>query len=148
MKNILIIGSGKSGIGACRLALQNNYNVKITDVKKINSKIKKTLYSLNVPFEEEGHSSSNLDWADEIIISPGVSDKIKFIQLAKKTKIPIYSEIEFACRFTKKNIIAITGTNGKTTTCSLLFHILKTANLNPRLCGNIGVSFSERISLI
>ena len=143
MKNILIIGSGKSGIGACRLALKNHYNVKITDVKKIDSKIKRTLYSLNVPFEEEGHSNSNLDWADEIIISPGVSDKIKFIQLAKKIEIPIYSEIEFACRFTKKTIIAITGTNGKTTTCSLLHHILENANLNPRLCGNIGVSFSE-----
>lgn len=143
MKNILIIGSGKSGIGACMLALKNNYNVKITDIKKIDSKIKKTLHSLNVSFEEEGHSNSNLDWADEIIISPGVSDKIKFIQLAKKIEIPIYSEIEFACRFTKKTIIAITGTNGKTTTCNLLYHILKNANLNPRLCGNIGVSFSE-----
>ncbi len=143
MKNILIIGSGKSGIGACKLALSKNYNVKITDSKKIGLKTKKELLLSNISFEEEGHSSSNLDWADEVIISPGVSDKIEFIQLAKKIGVPIYSEIEFASRFTKKNIIAITGTNGKTTTSSLLHHILKNANLNPKLCGNIGVSFSE-----
>jgi len=143
MKNILIMGAGKSGIGACKLALSKNYNVKITDSKKIDFQTQKKLITINVNFEEEGHSKSNLDWADEIIISPGVSDKIDFIQLAKKTGIPIYSEIEFAFRFTKKPIIAITGTNGKTTTSSLLYYILKSANLNPRLCGNIGVSFSE-----
>ena len=143
MKNILIMGSGKSGIGACKLALSKGYNVKITDSKKIDFQTQKILTAINVNFEEEGHSKSNLDWAEEIIISPGISDKIDFIQLAKKTGIPIYSEIEFAFRFTKKNIIAITGTNGKTTTSSLLYHILKRANLNPKLCGNIGVSFSE-----
>lgn len=143
MKNILIIGSGKSGMGACKLALSKNYNVKITDSKKIGLKTKKELLLSNISFEEEGHSISNLDWADEVIISPGVSDKIDFIQLAKKIGVPIYSEIEFASRFTKKNIIAITGTNGKTTTSSLLHHILTNANLNPKLCGNIGISFSE-----
>ena len=143
MKNILIIGSGKSGMGACKLALSKNYNVKITDSKKIGLKTKKELLLSNISFEEEGHSISNLDWADEVIISPGVSDKIEFIQLAKKIGVPIYSEIEFASRFTKKNIIAITGTNGKTTTSSLLHHILTNANLNPKLCGNIGISFSE-----
>ena len=143
MKNILIVGSGRSGMGACKLALSKNFNVKITDFKKIDFQVKRKLLSSLVSFEEGGHSNSNLDWADEIIISPGVSDKIEFIQLAKKRSIPIFSEIEFAFRFTKKPIIAVTGTNGKTTTSSLIHHILKNANLNSRLCGNIGVSFSE-----
>ncbi len=143
MKNILIIGSGKSGIGACKLASIQEYNVKLTDSKKIDLQIQNLLKSINVCFEEGAHSLENLEWADEIIISPGVSDQIGFIQLAKKNGIPIFSEIEFASRFTTKTIIAITGTNGKTTTSTLLYHILKNANLNPRLCGNIGISFSE-----
>ena len=143
MKNILVIGSGISALGACKLALHKKYNVKITDENKIDLKIKKLLTSINVAFEEGGHSNASLEWGDEIIISPGVSGEIKFLQLAKKRGIPIFSEIEFASRFTNKTIIAITGTNGKTTTCNLLYHILKEANLNPRLCGNIGVSFSE-----
>ena len=96
MKNILIVGSGRSGIGACKLALSKNFNVKITDFKKIDFQVKRKLLSSLVSFEESGHSNSNLDWADEIIISPGVSDKIEFIQLAKKRSIPIFSEIEFA----------------------------------------------------
>jgi len=143
VKNILIIGSGKSGIGACKLALIQDYNVKLTDSEKIDLQIKDLLKSIDVSFEEGRHSPENLEWADEIIISPGISEKVEFIQLAKKNGIPIFSEIEFAARFTTKNIIAITGTNGKTTTSTLLYHILKNANLNPRLCGNIGVSFSE-----
>jgi len=145
MKNILIIGSGKSGIGACKLAIQKKYNVRLTDYRKIDNKIKEFLSSVNVSYEEDKHSKSNLEWADEIIISPGVSKDAEFVQLAKKTGIPIYSEIEFAFRFTKKPVIAITGTNGKTTTSSLLFYILKNAKLNPRLCGNIGISFSESL---
>jgi len=143
MKNILIIGSGKSGIGACKLALYKKYNVRLTDCRKIDNKIKEFLSSVNVSYEENKHSKSNLEWADEIIISPGVSNDAEFVQSAKKIGIPIYSEIEFAFRFTNKPVIAITGTNGKTTTSSLLFYTLKNAKLNPRLCGNVGVSFSE-----
>ena len=98
---------------------------------------------MNISFEEENHSYKNLEWADEIIISPGISKKTDYVKLAIEKKVPIISEIEFASRFTNKPIIAVTGTNGKTTTSTLLYYILKNANLNPRLCGNIGVSFSE-----
>ena len=145
MPNILVIGSGKSGIGACKLASTKKYNVRLTDSKKIALETQELLRSINVSFEEESHSNSNLKWADEIIISPGVSDKIEFVQLAKKMGISIISEIEFASQFTDSLIIGITGTNGKTTTSSLLYHILKAANYDVRLCGNIGVSFSELI---
>ena len=143
MKNILVIGSGLSGIGACKLAKSKGHDVMLTDSKKINSKVKDFLNSMNILFEEETHSYKNLEWANEIIISPGISKNTDYIKLAMEKKVPIISEIEFASRFTNKPIIAVTGTNGKTTTCSLLYNILKNANLNPRLCGNIGVSFSE-----
>ena len=145
MKKLLVLGSGVSGIGACKLAVSHNYEVRLTDIKKIKNETKQILNSINVKYEEGNHSSSNLDWAEEIIISPGISDKINYIQSAYKKEVPVISEIEFASRFTNKNIVAITGTNGKTTTSKLLFHILNNAGLNPRLCGNIGVSFSETI---
>jgi UDP-N-acetylmuramoylalanine--D-glutamate ligase len=143
MKNILVIGSGLSGIGACKLAKSKGHDVMLTDSKKINSKVKEFLNSMNISYEEETHSNKNLEWANEIIISPGISKNTDYVKLAIEKKIPIISEIEFASRFTNKPIIAVTGSNGKTTTCSLLYYILKNANLNPRLCGNIGVSFSE-----
>ena len=79
MKNLLIIGAGKSGLGACRLASMNNYNIKVTDGKEIDNKIKKILDDLNVSWEENIHSLSNLKWADLIVISPGVSSEINFI---------------------------------------------------------------------
>ncbi len=145
MKKLLVVGSGISGIGACKLAVDHNYEVRVTDIKNIKNETKQILNSINVKYEEGNHSSSNLDWADEIILSPGISDKINYIQLAFKKEVPVISEIEFASRFTNKNIVAITGTNGKTTTSKLLFYILNNAGLNPRLCGNIGVSFSETI---
>lgn len=143
MKNILVIGAGKSGIGASKLAVIKKYNVKLTDSNKIDSETKKILDSLNISWEEHIHSHKNLAWADFIVISPGVSSEIKLIESAKKLGIPIISEIEFASRFTDGKIIAITGTNGKTTTSTLLYHILKNANFDVRLCGNIGISFSE-----
>tara|TARA_B100000674_G_scaffold82210_1_gene56972 strand:+ start:3395 stop:4729 length:1335 start_codon:yes stop_codon:yes gene_type:complete len=143
MKNILVIGSGLSGIGASKLAKSKGHHVILTDSKKINSNVKEFLNSVNISFEEENHSYKNLEWADEIIISPGISKNTDYVKLAIEKKVPIISEIEFASRFTNKPIIAVTGTNGKTTTCSLLYYILKNAKLNPRLCGNIGVSFSE-----
>ena len=145
MKKLLIVGSGVSGLGACKLAVAHNYEVRVTDLEKIKNKAKQFLNSINVEYEEENHSSSNLDWADEIIISPGISDKTEYIQLAFKKEVPVISEIEFASRFTNKNIVAITGTNGKTTTSKMLLHILNNAGFNPRLCGNIGISFSETV---
>ena len=145
MKNILIIGAGKSGIGACKLALIQEYNVKLTDSKKIDLQIKNLLSSIDVSFEEGGHSPDNLEWADEIIISPGISfNKLKksYPEIDSKKFI---SEIEFASRFTDAFIIAVTGSNGKTTTATLIYHILKNAGLNVGLAGNIGVSFASSV---
>lgn len=143
--NVLIIGAGISGIGAAKLAKHMNYNVRLSSKGRILKSNKKLLNDLGILFEEGQHTNSNLNWANLIIKSPGVSPKIPLLKEAQLIKIPIISEIEFAYRHTKSNIIAITGTNGKTTTAMLLFHILCKAGLKVALAGNIGNSFSESI---
>ena len=144
-KNVLIIGAGLSGLGAVKLAKHINYNVRVSSKDAIGSVHKDLFFDLGVQFEEGQHSISNLDWANIIIKSPGVPQDIPLIQKARSIGIPIISEIEFAYRNTNANIIAITGTNGKTTTSQLVYHILKNAGLDVSLAGNIGISFSESI---
>ena len=95
IKKLLIVGSGVSGLGACKLAVAHNYEVRVTEKKKIKNKAKEFFNSINVKYEEENHSSSNLDWADEIIISPGISDKTEYIQLAFKKEVPVISALLF-----------------------------------------------------
>ena len=143
--NILIIGSGISGLGAAKLARKLNYNVRVTSKDSIGESEKKIFSDLSIEFEEHIHSKSNIHWADLIIKSPGISSDIPFCKQVRKEGVLMISEIEFAYRNTDATIIAITGTNGKTTTSTLLWHILNNAGLKVGLAGNIGYSFSESV---
>jgi len=144
-KNILIIGLGISGLGAVKLAKHLKHNVRVSSKDLIAESDKNILNQLGVDFEEGVNSLSYLTWTDLIIKSPGVPPNIPLLQSARIKRITIISEIEFAYRHTNARIIAITGTNGKTTTTKILWHILKNASLNVGLAGNIGISFSETI---
>ena len=144
-KNITILGSGKSGLGSAKLANKLGLNVFVSDNNIIGKKIKKYLNENKIGFEENGHDIRRLLSADQVIISPGIS----FVDLKKRypeiKKEKFISEIEFASRFTNAYLIAVTGSNGKTTTASLIYHILKSCGFNVGLAGNIGVSFAESV---
>jgi len=144
-KNITILGSGISGLGSAKLANKLGLNVFVSDNNIIGEKIKKYLNENKIGFEENGHDIQRLLSADQVIISPGIS----FVDLKKRypeiNKEKFISEIEFASRFTNAYLIAVTGSNGKTTTASLIYHILKSSGFNVGLAGNIGVSFAESV---
>ena len=143
---IVIIGGGESGVGAAYLANKKGYEVFLSDYKKIDEKYRNILLENEIDFEEGGHSLEKFYKANEIIKSPGISEESELILKIKSKKIPIVSEIEFAFRFTSSIIISVTGSNGKTTTSSLIYHILKKSGLNVGLAGNIGNSFSFLIA--
>ena len=143
---IVIIGGGESGVGAAYLANKKGYEVFLSDYKKIEEKYRNILLKNKIDFEEGGHSLEKFYKANEIIKSPGISEESELILKIKSKKIPIVSEIEFAFRFTSSIIISVTGSNGKTTTSSLIYHILKKSGLNVGLAGNIGNSFSFLIA--
>ena len=143
---IVIIGGGESGVGAAYLANKKGYEVFLSDYKKIEEKYRNILLENEIDFEEGCHSLEKFYKANEIIKSPGISEESELISKIKLKKIPIVSEIEFAFRFTSSIIISVTGSNGKTTTSSLIYHILKKSGLNVGLAGNIGNSFSFLIA--
>jgi UDP-N-acetylmuramoylalanine--D-glutamate ligase len=122
--NIAILGAGVSGIGAAILASNKNYNVFISDSNSIDKKNKKVLDKHNITWEENGHDLAKILTSDLVIKSPGISNHINLIQKIIEKEISIISEIEFASRFTKAKIVAITGTNGKTTTALLYIKFL------------------------
>lgn len=143
-KKISIIGAAESGIGAALLAKQKGFDVFVSDSNKINEKYKKLLNLKKIEFEELLHSEKILI-SDEIIKSPGVPNNIDILIKAKNKKIPIISEIEFASRYSKSKIIAVTGSNGKTTTCKLIYEIFKQAGKDVVLAGNIGKSWAKEL---
>jgi UDP-N-acetylmuramoylalanine--D-glutamate ligase len=146
MKKIVILGGGESGVGAALLAKKNGYTVFVSDKKEIKPQYRKKLVSNEIDFEENQHSEEIILNADIIIRSPGISKNTPILnQIKKRKNIELISEIEWASRFTQAKIIAITGTNGKTTTASLIYHILFNAGWNVGLGGNIGNSFSELV---
>ncbi|MDD3685834.1 MAG: UDP-N-acetylmuramoyl-L-alanine--D-glutamate ligase, partial [Bacteroidales bacterium] len=145
-KRIVILGSGESGTGAAVLAAVNNFEVFVSDKGPIGEKYKKILRDYNVEFEENKHTEDLIFNADEIIKSPGIPDKAPIIQTIKSMGIPIISEIEFAARYTDAVKICITGSNGKTTTTMLTYHILQKAGLNVGLAGNVGQSFAYQVA--
>ena len=144
-KEIMVLGSGISGIGSVMLAKKMDIDVFLSEGNIIDEDTKKTLQNEHIDFEENGHDPKKLIESDEIIISPGISfNKLKksYPEIDSKKFI---SEIEFASRFTDAFSIAVTGSNGKTTTATLIYHILKSAGLNVGLAGNIGVSFASSV---
>jgi len=146
MKKMIILGAGESGVGAALLAKKQGYNVFVSDKNTIKEKYKKTLLENNIAFEEGTHTTEKLLLATECIKSPGIPDNSEIIELIKNKNIPVISEIEFAAQFTKAKIIGITGSNGKTTTTLLVYHILKKAGLNVLLAGNVGKSMAAAIA--
>lgn len=145
MKKIVILGGGESGVGAALLANAKGFQVFLSDKGLLSDKYKEILSQNNIPFEEGEHSESRILDAHEVIKSPGIPDKVELIKKLHSLRIPVISEIEFASRYTKAKIIAITGSNGKTTTTLLTYHILKNTGLNIGLAGNVGESFAKQV---
>ncbi len=143
---IVILGAGESGIGSAILARKKGFDVFVSDRSKIKEKYKNVLLQNEIEFEEEKHTLNLINQASEIIKSPGIPDNIPFLLELKKKGVPVISEIEFAGRYTEAFIIGITGSNGKTTTTLLTYHILKSAGLNVGLAGNIGQSFAWQVA--
>jgi len=146
MEKIVILGGGESGVGAAILAQAKGFDVFLSEKGILKDKYKEELNRYNIPFEEGGHTPAIIFSADEIIKSPGIPNTIPLLQDAVKRGIRVISEIEFAGRYTFAKKICITGSNGKTTTTSLIFHILKSAGLNVGLGGNIGESFARQVA--
>jgi UDP-N-acetylmuramoylalanine--D-glutamate ligase len=146
MKRIVVLGGGESGCGAAVLAQQKGYSVFVSDIGKIKDKYKNVLTQKGIEWEELHHSEDKIFEAIEVVKSPGIPETIPLILDLKKKRIPIISEIEFASRYTNSKIIAITGSNGKTTTTLLLGHILKKAGLNVCVAGNVGDSFALQVA--
>jgi UDP-N-acetylmuramoylalanine--D-glutamate ligase len=143
---IVVLGAGESGVGAAMLAQKQGFDVFVSDFGVIPSQYKTQLEALNVPFEEQQHTASKILEAIEVIKSPGIPDTVAIIKEIKSKEIPVISEIEFAKRYTTAKTVCITGSNGKTTTTMLTYHILKNAGLNVGLAGNIGHSFAAQVA--
>lgn len=145
-KNIVILGSGESGVGAALLAKKLGFDVWVSDKGIIKETYKKELTAAGISFEEGSHTLEKILAADEVIKSPGIPEKAPIIKSIREKSIPVISEIEFGCRYTNGKIIAITGSNGKTTTTNLTYHILKNAHLDVAMGGNVGYSFARLIA--
>ncbi len=144
-ENLVILGGGESGVGAALLGKKEGFRVFLSDKGKLKEEYRTRLLDSGIEFEEGIHTETKILNADLVVKSPGVPKKSELIQKLKEKHIPVVSEIEFASRFTTAKIIAITGSNGKTTTTSLIHHILTEAGLNVGLGGNIGKSFAELV---
>lgn len=143
---LTILGGGESGIGAAILGQRHGFNVFVSDLGQITDVRKTELTNLGIDFESGMHTEKRILESDLIIKSPGIPDKAPLIKKLKEQGTPIISEIEFAGRYTQAKIVAITGSNGKTTTTLLTYHILKNAGLNVGLAGNIGKSFARSVA--
>ena len=143
---IIILGGGESGVGAALLAKKKGMEVFLSDKGSIKDSYKKQLEDAEIEFEEGSHDEERILSADWVIKSPGIPKKADLIKKIKEKGIRLSSEIEFASEFTDAKIIAITGSNGKTTTTSLIYHILKNARFNVGLGGNIGKSFAKQVA--
>ena len=145
-KKIVVLGSGESGTGAAVLAKVMGFNVFVSDIGEIKEKYKEILDKYQIEWEEKKHTADKILCADEIIKSPGIPDSVDIIQQAIQKNIRLISEIEFANRFTKAKKICITGSNGKTTTTKLIYHILSKAGFNVGIGGNVGKSFAMQVA--
>lgn len=145
-KRIVILGAAESGVGAAVLAQKKGFDVFVSDMGTIKERYKNMLDSYGIIWEEKQHTEELILNADEVIKSPGIPDNVPMILKIKEKNIPIISEIEFAGRYTRAKMICITGSNGKTTTTSLIYHIFKNAGYNVGLAGNIGQSLALQVA--
>ena len=145
-KRIVVLGAGESGAGAAVLAKKEGFDVFVSDMSLIKDKYKKLLDDHQIEWEEGHHTEEKILNADEIIKSPGIPDSAPMIQKLIHQHTPIISEIEFAGRYTNSKMICITGSNGKTTTTSLIYHIFKEAGYDAGLAGNIGNSLALQVA--
>ena len=146
MQRLVILGGGESGVGTAILGKKQGYDVFVSDFGIISEKYKLVLTQHNINFEDEKHTENLILNADLVMKSPGIADKVAIIQKIVARSISMISEIEFAFRYTDAQIIAITGSNGKTTTTMLTYHLLKQAGLNVAVGGNIGKSFAWQVA--
>lgn len=146
MKRIVILGAAESGVGAAALAKKKGFEVFVSDMSAIKDKYKAMLDERQIEWEEGQHSEEKILNADEIIKSPGIPKEAPMVQKAIKKGIHIISEIEFAGRYTHAKMVCITGSNGKTTTTSLIYHIFKEAGYDVGLAGNIGRSLALQVA--
>ena len=143
---IAVLGGGESGAGAAVLAKKQGFDVFVSDLSTIQPQYKGILDKYRIPYEENQHTENKILNAAEIIKSPGIPDKAPIVSKLREQGIPVISEIEFAGRYTDAKTICITGSNGKTTTTMLVWHILKEAGLNVGLAGNVGNSFALQVA--
>ena len=146
MKRIVILGAGESGTGAAVLAKKEGFDVFVSDMSKIAPRYQQMLNERNIAWEEGQHTEALILNADEIIKSPGIPDTAPMVKKAIDKGIHIISEIEFAGRYTQSKMICITGSNGKTTTTSLIYHIFRNAGYDAGLAGNIGHSLALQVA--
>nr|WP_288281713.1 UDP-N-acetylmuramoyl-L-alanine--D-glutamate ligase [uncultured Prevotella sp.] len=146
MKRIVVLGAGESGAGAAILAKKEGFDVFVSDMSKIAPRYKQMLDDHQIVWEEGQHTESLILNADEIIKSPGIPETAPMVKKAVEKGIGIISEIEFAGRYTNSKMICITGSNGKTTTTSLVYHIFKKAGYDAGLAGNIGNSLALQVA--
>lgn len=143
---IVVLGAGESGVGAAVLAVKEGFEVFVSDMSSIKPKYREELERRGIEFEEGRHTEQRILAADEVIKSPGIPNDAPMILKVREKGIPVISEIEFAGRYTTSKMICITGSNGKTTTTSLIYHIFRMAGLNVGLAGNIGNSLALQVA--
>jgi len=143
---IAILGGGESGVGAAVLAKKQGFEVFLSDLSEIKPQYKTMLDKYEIQWEEKQHTEEKILNATEVIKSPGIPDKAPLIKKLHAQGTPVISEIEFAGRYTNAKMICITGSNGKTTTTMLVYHILKNAGLNVGLAGNVGNSLALQVA--
>lgn len=147
-KRLVILGAGESGVGAAILGRQQGYDVFVSDGKAIKDNYREELEAHNIPYEAGQHTEALILNADEVMKSPGIPDKNELVKKIREKGIPVISEIELAYRYKgDSKIIGITGSNGKTTTTALVYHICKTGGLDATLVGNIGYSFAKQVAV-
>ena len=145
-ERLVILGGGESGTGAAILAKAKGMDVFVSDQGTLKDAYRNELNQHAIAFEEGGHSEEKILTAQLVVKSPGIPDKADIVKKVRSKRIPIIDEIEFACRYIKGKIIAITGTNGKTTTTLLTYHLLKAAGFNVALAGNVGESLARKVA--
>ncbi|WP_320111711.1 UDP-N-acetylmuramoyl-L-alanine--D-glutamate ligase [Draconibacterium orientale] len=143
---VAILGGGESGVGAAILAQKKGYDVFVSDLGKIKEKYKDVLSNYKIGFEEGQHSEEKILSAELVVKSPGIQETAPLVQQLKEQGTPVISEIEFGGRFSSAKTICITGSNGKTTTTLLTYHILQKAGVNVGLAGNVGKSFAWQVA--